>query len=178
MQRTSASYDELRTVITKIEAVVNCRPLCYLYSDEVDEVLTPSHLIHGRRLLSRRKMLPSEIYDESPSTLNNRMNYLNTLLLHYENRWKKEYLTELREFQKKNDSVPLKQVQVGDVVLISDEDLPRTRWRLGKVVELITSKDGYVRACKLRVHNEGRRVSFLNRPINKLCFFEVTSNES
>ena len=141
------------------------------------KVLTPSHLFMGRRLISHEGRLLMEIYDESSETLNNRQKYLKTLLQHYENRWKKEYLTELREFQKLNNRVPEKQIKVGDVVLIEEEGLPRSRWRLGKVHELITSKDGYVRACKLLVYNENRKNSFINRPVNKLCYFMVSSND-
>ena len=91
-------------------------------------------------------------------------------------RWKREYLTELREFQRNHDKLPAKQLKIGDVVLINDEKLPRNRWRLGKVEELKQSKDGHVRACKLRVHSGNRKVSYLNRPVNKLCYFEVTSS--
>ena len=178
LRRSSATYDELSTIVVEIEAVVNSRPLCYLYSDEVDEVITPSHLLMGRRLISQPNQVPSEVYDESEKTLSNRMVYMNTLLRHYEKRWKKEYLTELREFQKTNNRIPAKQIKIGDVVLIEDEDLPRSRWRLGKVNELITSKDGYVRGCRLQVYNKNRKFSFLNRPVNKLCFFEVSSNEA
>ena len=43
------SYDELNTLLTEIECTVNSRPLTYQYNGP-DEVLTPSHLIHGRRL--------------------------------------------------------------------------------------------------------------------------------
>ena len=99
------------------------------------------------------------------------------MLDHYEKRWRKEYLTELREFQRNNDRLPAKQLKIGDIVLIEEEGLPRSRWRMGKVQELISSKDGYVRGCKLRVHNQNRKVSYLNRPVNKLCYFEVSSSE-
>ena len=90
----------------------------------------------------------------------------------------KKYLTELREYQRNNNGLPDKHVQIGDVVLISDENLSRTRWRLGRVEELLTSVDGLVRGCKLRAHNEGQRVSYLNRPVNKLCYFEVSSADT
>ena len=36
---------------SEVEAVVNSRPLTYIYEDEVEEVLTPSHFYCGRRLL-------------------------------------------------------------------------------------------------------------------------------
>ena len=177
LRRNSASFDELRTIIIEIESVINCRPLCYLYSDEVDEGLTPSHLMMGRRLLSSRKTSPTDIYEETKNSLNNRVKYLNSLISHYEKRWKKEYLTELWEYQK-NNRLPAKRIKIGDIVLIEEEGLPRSRWRMGKVYELITSKDGHVRGCKLRVHNENRKVSYLNRPVNKLCFFEVSSADA
>ena len=54
---------------------------------------------------------------------------------------------------------------------------PPPPWRMGKVEEEIRSKDGRVRAVKLRVHSEGRKISFLNRPVNKLCYFEVSSQD-
>ena len=63
-------------------------------------------------------------------------------------------------------------------MLIEEEGVPRAKWRMGKVIELKKSKDGYVRGCRLRVHNENRKTSFLNRPINKLCYFEVSSTDS
>ena len=83
--------------------------MCYLYSDGVDEVLTPSQLMMGRRLLSNRKTNPTDVLEETERSLNNRVKYLNTLICHYEKRWKKEYLTELREYQK-NNRLPVKQV--------------------------------------------------------------------
>jgi len=106
--------------------------------------------------------------EESTQSLTNRM--------HYEGRWKKEYLTGLREFQKNNSTLPTKQIKVGYIVLIEEEGLRRYRWWIAKVLELFTSKDGYVRGCKLRVYNEKRRLSFINLPVNNLCFFEVSSN--
>ena len=94
----------------------------------------------------------------------------------YERCWKKEYLTELREYQRCNNRLPAKQVKIGDVVLISDDKIPRCRWRLGKVEELLKSKDGRVRGCKLRVHCDKKKIAYLNRPVNKLCYFEVSSS--
>ena len=42
------------TVTNEVEAVVKSQPLTYIYEDEVEEVLTPSHLYCGRRLLDEQ----------------------------------------------------------------------------------------------------------------------------
>jgi len=43
-------YDVIKDQIEK--GVLNSRPLTYVY-DEIDEILTPSHLVLGRRLMSQ-----------------------------------------------------------------------------------------------------------------------------
>ena len=46
------SFDELLTVLTEVEATLNSRPLTYDYDTPGEKVLTPTHLIYGRRLTS------------------------------------------------------------------------------------------------------------------------------
>ena len=50
--RTTLNFDELQTTVVEIEAIVNARPITYVYDDDesVSTPLTPSHLIHGRRI--------------------------------------------------------------------------------------------------------------------------------
>ena len=50
--RSRLSFDELTTILVEVEAVLNSRPLTYLYSDDVEEPLTPWHLVIGQRLLT------------------------------------------------------------------------------------------------------------------------------
>ena len=47
---TRLSYEELLTVLIDIESVLNSRPLTYLSTEDLKEPLTPSHLLHGRRV--------------------------------------------------------------------------------------------------------------------------------
>ena len=42
------TYEELTTVTSEVEAVVNSRPFTYIYENEVEEMVTPSHLYCGR----------------------------------------------------------------------------------------------------------------------------------
>ena len=50
--RSKLSFDELTTILVEVEAVLNSRPLTYLHSDDVEEPLTPWHLVIGQRLLT------------------------------------------------------------------------------------------------------------------------------
>ena len=66
--------------------------------DELSEApLTPSHLVIGRRLLDQSPVVTAPM-----NTLARREKYLNSLLAHFRNRWKREYLTGIREYQKLN----------------------------------------------------------------------------
>ena len=50
--RAKFSYDEMHTPIVEIETIINSQPMGYLDSDDLEQPLTPSHLLVGRRLLS------------------------------------------------------------------------------------------------------------------------------
>lgn len=46
------THDELFTAVVEIEAIINARPLSYVSTEDMEEPLTPSHLLCGCRLLS------------------------------------------------------------------------------------------------------------------------------
>ena len=60
------NYDEMHTLLIEIEAVLNSRPLTYLYDDVegISYPLSPSQLIYGRRITST----PCEKYGDIDST--------------------------------------------------------------------------------------------------------------
>ena len=93
--KSKVIYEELLTVVIEIEGIINSRPLCYQYSGCTDEVLTPSHPMLGRRLLSRKDKSVFTELTSTPENMNRRVNYLNSLIENFEGRWKYEYLTEL-----------------------------------------------------------------------------------
>jgi len=45
--RSRLTYDELLTTLTEVEMILNSRPLSYISNDDIEEPLTPSHLIMG-----------------------------------------------------------------------------------------------------------------------------------
>ena len=50
--RAHFSLDELITALAEIEVVINSRPLSYISASDLEEPLTPSHLLVGRRILN------------------------------------------------------------------------------------------------------------------------------
>ena len=46
------TYDELLTSVTKVEMILNSRPLPDILSDDIEEPLTLPHLLVGCRVLS------------------------------------------------------------------------------------------------------------------------------
>ena len=50
--RAILTYDKLLTVLAEVEIILNSRPLSYLSSENIEEPLTPSHLLIGHRVLS------------------------------------------------------------------------------------------------------------------------------
>ena len=70
-----------------------------------------------------------------------------TLLQHFWNRWKKEYLTGLREFHRTTEKNQ-QTMKPGAVVLVHG-DIPRVKWRLAVVEDVIAGEDGLIRAANI-----------------------------
>ena len=74
---------------------MNSRRLTYI-NEDVQEVLTPGHLLIGKRIIEPNST-GAECDEELNSVrLSKRMKYIKTLTDHYWVRWKHEYLIELR----------------------------------------------------------------------------------
>ena len=97
-------------------------------------------------------------------------------------RWRKEYLLNLQTQAKW--CCPRKDLGVGDVVIIKDEDTPRNKWQLARVSEAMQGSDGRLRSVRLaiadiRLDSKGRRIEkrrFLERPVQKLASMKETGS--
>ena len=172
VRRARLTYEELETVLVEIECVINSRPLTYVYSDEVCEgpLITPSHLVMRRRLLSQAPVVRDETDTPAGNGLSRRATYLKKLLEHFWKRWSREYLLELREHHRvKGVGRSAKaNPKEGDIVCVYEEKTPRNLWRLGKVEKLFKGNDGQVRAVALRIWNKGNETITLQRPVQKV----------
>ena len=175
--RSFVSFEELQTILCDIEAVINSRPLVYKSDDDVDDALTPNHLIFGNnhQKPSRIADVPVEINSIDTSK---RVRYLRNLLTSYWRVFSSTYLNELRQIHiyRKIKSQDRRKLLLGDVVLIKDDvPLPRNKWRMGKVTELITGSDGKTRGARLKVISKEGRQTIAYRPVQKIIPFEIAT---
>jgi len=155
---------------------LNDRPLTYVSDDPKDpESLTPSHLLHGRRITSlpREQLAIDELSDPTyneQTRLSKDAKAHNMLLQHFNARWRNEYITLLREYHCTSGNNECK-ISLGDVVLVHD-DGPRIKCRLAVVEELIHGGDGLVRAANIRT-STGQT----SRPVVRLIPLKVSAQD-
>ena len=77
-------------------------------------------------------------------------------------RWKKEYLQTLQARTKWSDKK--RNFEIGDVVLLKDEDSVRNSWPRAVVVNTFPGDDGLVRTVEVKIASG----SILKRPIVKI----------
>ena len=172
--RSKPTFEEMRTIVAEVEAILNDRPLTKVSSSVGDlDALTPSHLMYGRRLTTLPYGLNPEIiddptYEPSPTRLREANNRQAKILANFNKIFRHDYLTALREHHQATRGRQDQLINVGDFLLVND-DGPRRHWPMAVVEKLIVSKDGKVRAADIRTAN-----SKTNRPIAKLSPIEVT----
>ncbi|XP_065062963.1 uncharacterized protein LOC135689604 [Rhopilema esculentum] len=176
--RSYLTQIELNTILTEVEAVINSRPITYVYDDTdgISYPLTPCQLINGRNL----SLLPQDRYYEMLSTyevLSKRAKYHKTLLQQFTKRWKKEYLTGIMEAYRPKDKREEPVISVGDIVLLKDDDKKRTFWKLCKILELIVGTDGSVRSAKIQIAGERSKGKVFRRPLKLLVPLEIACKE-
>jgi hypothetical protein len=81
-------------------------------------------------------------------------------------RWLKLYLPELTRRNKWHK--PARTVQIGDVVVIFDDNHPRSYWKKGLVTEIHEGVDGIVRTVTLKTAN-----GILKRPVAKIAVLDL-----
>ena len=161
LYKDRVSYEELLTILSEIQLVINNRPLVKIDDDIDREVLTPNHLLFGRRLNNYAQKNIENVDVTSKLT-------------YFWNIWLREYLTSLRETHiHKKDGQP--QINEGDIVLL-EENCGRALWKTAKVDEIIPSRDGKIRGVKVSYIRNDKLYS-IKRPVNKLVPLETRHSE-
>ena len=171
------TFEELQTILCDIEVAINNRPLAYVSEDDLDEALTPFHLMYGRSIATGKKFLSTDVVSVmSLEHCKKRLLHLRKLLKDLWSRFRSNYLNELRQMNiyRKENCRNSRMIELGDVVLIKDDDpTPRTQWRMGKVLNLVKGRDDKVRGAKLKVLSKAGKQMSVFRPIQRLIPFEI-----
>ena len=96
----------------------------------------------------------------NPVDLMRRVKHLNNTLNQFWNRWRREYLTELREAHRYASRMPTRApIAVGDLVVVHNEGQPRGFWKLAKVQRTIVGQDGKIRGAILKVSSSRSKIN-------------------
>ena len=149
----------LQTLLCEVENILNDRPLTTSSEDPNDlEPLTPNHLLLQRK----QPLLPPGLFNKDDCYTRRRWKQTQYLADLFWKRWVREYLPNLQERQKWNR---VKQnLKPGDIVMILDDNAPRSSWLLGRVMSTTSDSKGLVRRVLVKTKS-----STLERPVAKLC---------
>ena len=130
--RTTLSYDGLNTLLIEVESIINSRPITYVNDDQegITYALSPSHLINGRRIANSPN---SEYFDviSTHQSLTRKARHHRHLLNKFTKCWRRDYLVNLRESHAATARVKNgEKMAVGDVVVLKDESIKRSFWKL------------------------------------------------
>ena len=183
VRQAKFSHDETHTAIVEIGAIINSHPITFLNADDTEEPLTPSHLLVGHRILSlpdsRTHFPPKDgTFEVTDELLQRRAKHLNGILNHFWKWWSMEHLFELRETrrQRRVDGTSAR-VKIGDIVLVHNQDHPKGVWKVARVENLITGRDGLVRGAVLRLPSKSGQLTTLQRPLQLIYPLEITQAE-
>ncbi|UYV60592.1 hypothetical protein LAZ67_1001615 [Cordylochernes scorpioides] len=157
-------YVQLQTALCEIESIINNRPLTYVSEEDNDlKPLTPNEFLQN----GPESSFP-EFENLKPEMLHTRYRELGQLKRELKQRFLKEYLGALIQ---KSKNIDRRQLKVGDVVLIGQENLKRMFWPKGRIVNLIPGKDGIVRVAHVKTST-----GTLIRALQRLHPLEISSN--
>ena len=147
MGKAVLTYEELDTVFCQIMQILNSRPLVEILHDSQDlNAITPNMIL----LSKRTSTLPILPYEKMPLPMHpaKRWKAIQNFVADFWMRWKKEYLPTLQTRSKWTKEKP--NIQVGDLVLVVDENTPPLVWPLARIMETFTGNDTLVRTVKPR----------------------------
>lgn len=159
------TYEELLTLMKQIEALLNSRPLVPASTDPADfQVITPAHFLTGRPTTA----IPDGDFVGIPEGRLSRWQHIQQQQQHFWRRWSSEYIARLQQRPKWMQQSS--NIKINDLVIIKEDNLPPTQWRLGRVIMTHPGKDGNTRVVTLRTaHGQYKR------SIHKLCLLSPES---
>ncbi|XP_048483697.1 uncharacterized protein LOC125488552 isoform X1 [Plutella xylostella] len=167
LQKNVLTYEQMNTVLTEIECILNSRPLLPL-STEPDDFcyLTPGHFITGSALT----MYPEKNVSDIPQNRLKFWQLCTSLKQKFRNTWHKYYLNILQNRPKWRQEQH--NVKLGSLVILKEDNIPNMCWPMARIVKLFPGHDGKVRAVEVRTPNHKTH----HRSIHKICILPIEDN--
>lgn len=169
----------LRTFFYEVMAIVNSRPPTVDNLNDPNSLapLTPNNLLTMKSIPALPppgRFIREDIYARK------RWRHVQYLTEQFWSRWRREYLSNTATRQRWHRAK--RNLRVGDIVMEKADGLPRNEWRLARVTETTTDKDGLVRRVKVclgdrNLEKDSRRLnklSVIERPVQKLILLLET----
>lgn len=167
MKNTQLTARRFDYVLKQVECCVNSRPLWAITPNSDDiEVITPSHFFNFQPI----NTLPRPNLDHIEINRLDHYQYLYRLYSEFWKCWSKEYLDQLQPRAKWPEKHP--NVRVGQIVVVSDDRCPPSRWPLGKISAVYPARDGLVRVVDVKINGKT-----FKRPIHRLGVIPIQENE-
>ena len=156
-------FSELQTVCYEAANIVNERPIGMKQGGSSDATyISPNDILLGRST----NVVPEGPFDKV-SNLRKRYIFVQSLAESFWRKWANSYFPSLIFQSKWHHS--RRNVMVGDIVVISEKNLSRNNWRIGKVSEAIMGIDGIVRRIKIEYrNNDSKELTTIERSVQKV----------
>ena len=160
-------HDEFETVVAGAMGIMNRRPLVRASTDVDDPlVLTPSHFLYPYLFTNSSTSIIPPLPD-LPKGLTKGWRTAQALLEKFWRQFKTEYVTTHLKRRGGSESNP---INIGDVVLMSNDQEPREYWRQLVVIDIMNDELSHPRIVKLR----DARGKVFTRHISSLVKLELS----
>ncbi|GFX82772.1 integrase catalytic domain-containing protein [Trichonephila clavipes] len=150
--RALLTFEELSTILSEVEVIVNHRPLTYVENDPGEpEPLTPAHFLKLGYGDSKYPIHFIELIDATTAKESYKKKERLTELFFLKQlwrRWKEQYLLQLKTANHFKTPSVHKNLKLNDVVLVEGNVKSKLLWELGIIKEIFIGRDDNVRSCK------------------------------
>ena len=170
--RNLIGYEDFRTILCELAAVINDRPLTHVPAEaDAPAALTPAHFVRGGpHIPVAAPFLPIDRLHGDEVVSGDDLRRGHDLKTKYFRdvsvRWFREYLLMLRTAVTTRGE-KARPIQIGDVCLLREDNQPRVRWRLVRILDAHKGRDGEVRIYTVKFENRrtSRRAAQLLYPL-------------
>ena len=160
--------EEYRTIFSKVTAIVNSRPLWPVSEGDVDQPpITPNDLLRPTGI----QRDPEDVELSLSRNPRKRFDHIQRVCDDWWKIWLLHFTPNLQcrtKWYKERSNV-----EVGDIVLLIDPSVKRSKWNMGVIEKVYTGSDDLVRSVSVRT-----KTGTYDRPISKLTLLVSKEEQS